>query len=341
MIHGGEIYDKKIELDLSVNLNPYPCPQQVKESLRAAIDDVDKYPDIFQTEFRSKIAEAENMNTDLITTENVIGGNGASELISAIVRYIKPHSVLLPVPSFYGYRHALLPYSDIEIKEYYLRQEDDFVLSEEFCDYINEGTDLVVIANPNNPTGKCIEADVLKKIIRKCADIDIALIVDECFLHLSDCGESAIKYVSQCPKLFIINAYTKLFSIPGVRVGYAISQDENIKELRHFLPEWNMSVFAQRVGVTCADILMETDFLQKSVSYIKTERQKLMEHLSDSGYKVYPSDTNFILIYSDEDLYTRYLERGILIRDCSNFVGLSKGFYRIAVRSLNYMSDSS
>ncbi len=330
MIHGGEIYDKRIELDLSVNLNPYPCPQQVRDSLIEAIDDVDKYPDIYQTDFRVKVAEA----SGLITADNVIGGNGASELISAIVRYLNPKKVLIPIPSFYGYRHALLPYSDVEIEEYSLKEENDFSLSEDLCNHINDGTDLVIIANPNNPTGRCIGVDVLEKIVEKCADTDTALIVDECFLYLSDRGESAIRYLPQCSDLFIINAYTKLFSIPGVRVGYAIAQMENIKELRRFLPEWNMSVFAQRIGVTCAEILMTTDFLQESSAFIKTERQKLMDKLLSCGYKVYPSDTNFILIYSEEDLYKRYLERGILIRDCSNFRGLSKGFYRIAVKRL-------
>jgi histidinol-phosphate/aromatic aminotransferase/cobyric acid decarboxylase-like protein len=78
---------------------------------------------------------------------------------------------------------------------------------------------------------------------------------------------------------------------------------------------------------------MTTDFLQESSAFIKTERQKLMDKLLSCGYKVYPSDTNFILIYSEEDLYKRYLERGILIRDCSNFRGLGKGFYRIAVKN--------
>ncbi len=335
MIHGGEIYDKKIEQDYSVNLNPYPCPQQVRHALIEAIDDVDKYPDIYQTDFRVKVAEAENMIAGLssLSADNIIGGNGASELISAIIRFLDPKKVLLPIPSFYGYRHALLPFSDIAIEEYSLKEENDFTLSEDFCNCINDGTDLVIIANPNNPTGRCIVGEVFEKIVNKCADTDTALIVDECFLHLSDIGMSSIKYLSKCPKLFIINAYTKLFSIPGVRVGYAISRSENIKEMTGFLPEWNMSVFAQHVGVTCAEILMTTDYLQESHAYIKTERHKLMEHLSSCGYKVYPSDTNFILIYSEEDLYSSYLERGILIRDCSNFRGLGKGFYRIAVKN--------
>ncbi|WP_026497292.1 pyridoxal phosphate-dependent aminotransferase [Butyrivibrio sp. WCD3002] len=375
MLHGGEIYDKKIEYDFSVNLNPYPCSEQVTEALRDAVNDVDKYPDITQRLFRESVAKAENKllvgfseafgdesrcggaeNSDLrLTSGNIIGGNGASELIFAIVRMLNPGKVLLPVPSFYGYRHALVSCGDVNTSIYQCIEESGFELREDFADKIDESTDLVIITNPNNPTGRCIAPNVLGKIVKKCAATDTALIVDECFFNLawtqeeykglsgdleSDKGDthgrcaqmSAVRYLSKCPKLFIINAYTKLFSIPGVRVGYAISSEENIRNLARYLPEWNMSVFAQRVGVACANYLISGDFIKQSKRYICEERALLMDAFRKHGCRVYPSDTNFFLIYSEEDLFDKLLCSGILIRDCANFEGLGKGYYRIAVK---------
>jgi histidinol-phosphate/aromatic aminotransferase/cobyric acid decarboxylase-like protein len=352
VLHGGEIYDKKIEYDFSVNLNPYPCPEQVMNALRDAINDVDKYPDITQKLFREKVAEAENKHLSdfaaaagdetgdssavnpsvRLTSENIIGGNGASELIFAIVKMLNPGKVLLPVPSFYGYRHALMACGDVNTSIYQCIENDDFDLREDFIDRIDGSTDLVIITNPNNPTGRCITPKTLDKIVKKCAVTDTALIVDECFLNLTMKNPSAVCYLDLCPKLFIINAYTKLFSIPGVRVGYAISSKENIRNLSKYLPEWNMSVFAQRVGAVCAEHLMSGDFVEKSNKYIKEERAQLMDAFMHKGCKVYPSDTNFFMVYSEEDLYEKLLNSGILIRDCANFEGLGKGYYRIAVK---------
>lgn len=370
MLHGGEIYDKKIEYDFSVNLNPYQCPEQVIDALRDAINDVDKYPDITQRLFREKIADAENQllmdfsalsgkesgdniteNSGLrLTSENIIGGNGASELIFAIVRMLDPGKVLLPVPGFYGYRHALKAQHDVMTSIYQCNKEGGFELKEDFADRIDESTDLVIITNPNNPTGRCIAPKVLDKIIKKCAAVDTALIVDECFLNLARAQSednreisgdsepeksavmSAAHYLSECPKLFILSAYTKLFSIPGVRVGYAISSKENISNLTRFLPEWNMSVFAQKVGIACAEHLISSDFVEKTNQYISEERELLMDAFRRRDCKVYPSDANFFLVYSEEDLYERLLNSGILIRDCANFEGLGKGYYRIAVK---------
>ena len=352
MLHGGEIYDKKIEYDFSVNLNPLPCPDEVKKALETAILDMDKYPDITQKSFRREVAKAESnylknaMGIDsLITPEMVIGGNGASELIFAIVGMLKPRTILLPVPSFYGYRHALNALGDgiltnkckrdqkeVCVQEYLLSKENDFELTHDFVNEINSETDMIILANPNNPTGRAVSEDVLRQIITKCRETGSTLIVDECFLHLSHANVSAIKYLHEFNKLFVVGAYTKLFSIPGVRLGYAFSDEKNIEQLKKYLPEWNLSVFAERAGIACARMMLETDFELQSVELIKKEKERIIEALKAKDIKVFKSDTNYILINSDDYLFEKLLKKGILIRDCSNFQGLTKGYYRIAVK---------
>ncbi len=359
LIHGGEIYDKNIELDFSVNLNPYPCPDKVMEKIQEASLHICEYPDIEQKAFREKVAMAENKlsGSDYLTAENVIGGNGASELIMAIIRLINPKKVLMAVPCFYGYYHGIKALSDIEVAKYFLSEEKNFELQDDFTDYIDDSIDMVILGNPNNPTGRLIEGELLERIIRKCNETGTAVLIDECFLHLSSLtigsgtkgnefpvpsggAFGAAKYLDLCDNLFIVNAYTKLFSIPGVRVGYALAAKERIEALKALLPEWNMSVMAQRAGEACAETIVNTDYVDRSKEYVKYLRNQMVKDLGEpasgafeeSIITFYPSDTNFILVKSGKRLYDFFLSNGILIRDCSGFEGLSEGFYRFAVR---------
>ena len=167
MLHGGEIYGKTIEHDFSVNLNPLPCPESVMKALEEAARRVSEYPDIHQRAFREAVAASEPGN---ITAANVIGGNGASELLAAVVRYVDPRTVLLPVPSFSGYRHALGMLDGCDVRTYMLSEENDFGLDSSILAQIDEGTGLLILANPNNPTGRCIDDALLAKIVTRCRE---------------------------------------------------------------------------------------------------------------------------------------------------------------------------
>ena len=224
MLHGGEIYDKRIELDFSVSLNPMPCPKEVQEAVRQAALEVSVYPDIRQRAFREAVAMAENTPAD-----NIVGGNGASELLMAIVNMVRPKKALLPVPSFYGYEHVLRACS-AEIEQYYLDESVGFELGEDFVHTITEFTDMVILGNPNNPTGRLISEDVLVKIMDRCRETGTTLVVDECFIRLTEGSTSARDYIDEYPNLFVVDAYTKLFSIPGVRVGFVITAKDNAKK---------------------------------------------------------------------------------------------------------------
>ena len=156
------------------------------------------------------------------------------------------------------------------------------------------------------------------------------MVLDECFIEF--CGErfSMISEIEEFPHLILVRAFTKIFAIPGVRLGYLVCKSKSILTKRaRQLPEWNLSCFAQEAGCICAK---QTEFIIKTEIFIKKERESMEEELVRKGFKIFPSMANFILIHSEENLYERLLEKGILIRDCSNFRGLGKGFYRIAVK---------
>lgn len=328
MIHGGNVYSRKIKYDFSVNLNPVACPKRVRAGLKKSLKYASRYPDINQRDVRTAIAKLEGVEPD-----NVLGGNGASELILAVVLKEKPKRVLLTNPCFYGYYHALGALEEVTTVKFSLKEEKGFAIDKEYLEFVKSNKpDMVILTNPNNPTGRLTDESILNELADICKNEDIALLLDECFLKMSQGGKSILPKIKDLKRLYVINAFTKTFSLPGVRAGYVISHKENIADLKKYVSEWNMSVMAQRAAVLCVSELMSTDFAKKSYRVIERERSFLMNSFEDLGIKTYPSDTSYILIYSDTDLYEHLLWEEILIRDCSNFAGLGKGFYRVAVK---------
>jgi threonine-phosphate decarboxylase len=139
--------------------------------------------------------------------------------------------------------------------------------------------------------------------------------------------------LQQYDNLYILSSLTKLFASPGIRMGYILSRKENIEELRRQLPEWNLSVTAEEAVKAGCRALTGTAFAEETRELIRRERAFLAELLAEKGLKVFESQSAFLLFKGPDDLYVRLLQRGILIRDCSSFPGLGRGYYRIAVKN--------
>lgn len=332
MKHGGDIYSETIEYDFSINLNPLDCSEIIDEIIEDSRTKLGNYPDLFQRTFREVVARVEGVGVD-----QVYGGNGAAEILMAIITMLNPNKAMLLRPCFSGYEHALARILDCTISEYTLSEESGFEVNEDFLfqleKEVDAGLNLLIIANPNNPTGKCIRSDILDRALEICRDNHVSMIVDECFLRMSKEGKSLVRNINDYEGLYVVNAFTKLFAIPGVRVGYTVTSSKNIDQLIKVLPEWNLSTIAQSAGVICSRYLCESSFTQKTKEYIAVEREYLSHELRNMGFKVYESDTAFILFYADEDIYEYLRSKKILIRDCSDYQGLSKGYYRIAVKN--------
>lgn len=335
MLHGGDIYNNEILFDYSVNLNPYKIPDCIGEAIQKSISKINAYPDINQNKVREAVAKIDDIDESM-----VIAGNGASELLMAITRAINPTKALIVEPSFYGYRHSLEALKECEINSYILKEENDFKLTDDFLEYINESVDVIYLADPMNPTGKGIDNELLYKILKKAAVCKTFVVLDESFYFMSDkvltdeyFNEHIRKLLDYNQETYIIRSFTKLFAVPGVRAGYAISSANNIKEVIKQLPEWNVSSIAEAVLIEGARLISNQNYIIQSCQYIKQEREYLIGELQKLGIKVFESDTSFILVKTDKPLYEMLLDKGLLIRDCSNFEGLQKGFYRIAVKN--------
>ena len=324
-MHGGDIYRNQVKLDFSVNMNPLGVPEAVKAALYEAVENCSTYPDIEAEHLKKAVSEMLD-----VPEEYLLFGNGASELFMAIVHGIRPNKTVIPVPSFYGYEHAAEALGR-DVRYYEMKPEHGFALGEDFFEVLTEEVELLFLANPNNPTGNLISQESMRELLRYCREKGIFVVLDECFIEFCDRGLSMLHEIEQFENLILVRAFTKIYSIPGVRLGYLVCGNRALNErIKRQLPEWNLSGFAQAAGCACAS---QTGFIESTKAYIKTEREFLKEGICRLGVNVLSGEANYLLVFTEEDLYSRLLEKGILIRDCGNFKGLSKGFYRIAVKS--------
>lgn len=332
-MHGGDVYRNKVHTDFSVNVNPLGVPEQVREQLTNSVALVQAYPDDRCEELRRRLADHYG-----VTMGNVLCGNGASELILAICAWKKPKKALLLAPGFSGYRRALRT-GNCRITHFYLRKDEGFSLSDEriqeLKDKIRSGAyDLFFMANPANPVGNLTGRDAMRELAGACKEAGTVLVVDECFMELTQNPEehTVTKALKDYPNLLVLRAFTKSFAIPGIRLGYLLCGDEKVAgTIAQRLPEWNVSLPAQVAGIAAMD---QEGYLTASKVFVKTQREFLVKGLQKLGAKVHPSDANFILFqWKDETLYEKLLSHGFLIRDCSDYEGLGKGYYRIAVKN--------
>ena len=323
--HGGDIYGGGVTLDFSANTNPFGTPEGVMEAVRAALPEMHRYPDPYCRSLVDAIANFENVDKNYI-----LCGSGAAELIYAYCAAARPKTALELAPTFSEYALGLARVG-CAVKRYYLTPANDFRLDEHFLYHLEDTTpEAVFLCNPNNPTGALIPPELLKKILDFCKEAQIKLFIDECFLDLSDDGISMKTYLQDYPNLFLLKAFTKSYGMAGIRLGYCLCSDsELLKAMAQAVQPWNVSSLAQAAGIAA---LRESGFLQKTKDLIGVERPWLQRKLESLGFRVCPSSVNYLLFQGPTDLHRKLKEKGIAIRNCDNYPGLTHGWYRIAVR---------
>ena len=332
MSHGGDIYRNKVDIDFSVNLNPLGIRPEMKEALTKALGRSIEYPDREQSLVREKIAELEDLDFG-----NVFAGCGASELILAIVRSLRPGNALIYAPSYTGYERAL-DGAGVDILYHNTMKESGFELTMEDAASVTDKTDLVFLCDPINPTGKNLKEDVLKEVIRKANEAGAKVVLDESFYLLSERCEGSFRAKSidllrKYDNLYILRSFTKLFCVPGIRAGVVFGSHEGIREIAKQVPEWNLPVTSEAVISAGYDIMKKGTFLKDTLVAVREGRNYLTQKLKDFGFNVYDSDTSFIMFEAPKGLRPKLLAKGILIRECDDYSGLGEGYYRIAVRN--------
>jgi len=311
-------------LDFSVCSNPFMPPPGVKKILNTIA--IEQYPDSETTELRQRLSEKLG-----VTTENILAGNGAVELIRliALTYFRRGDSVLILEPTFGEYEVAGQIVGAEPVKQR-IKAEDNFAPRiEETVNLIRQHCPRgIFICNPNNPTGKYLSRQEIEMILD--AGRDSLLILDEAYIAFVEKSWSAIDLISQ-GNVVILRSMTKDYALSGLRLGYAVASQEIINSLHRVRPPWNVNVIAQKAGVIALD---DVDYLKQSKKKIKEAKQFLVDKLYRLGFQPLPSATNFFLVRigNAKAFRTALLKHGILVRDCASF-GLPE-YIRIATRSI-------
>ena len=332
MIHGGDALafarEKKIDvgevLDFSANINPYGIHPTIVRALQEEITHLVHYPDVRYQRLREDIAKKVK-----VQPQEVFLANGAAAMLYHCMQAMgRPVHALLPVPSFLEYERAVQAVEGSKIS--YYEMDGDFQVKEDILTQIDHNIDVFILCNPNNPTGKQVDAKLLDKIVKKCEQEEIVFILDECFLDFVLEGRRYSMTESLSKNLVILGSFTKYYAIPGLRLGYAICKNAHLAErIEAVTPEWSVNHLAVKAG----EVALEEVGNYLNLEEIHKQREYLFRKLQNFGFDVIPSTANFLLFYSKDSLLDKKLqEKNILIRNCSNYRGLGVGWFRIAVR---------
>ena len=323
--HGGDAHRYPGALDFSASLNPLGMPASVIQALRDNVDHFSRYPDPACRQLTEAIARAEEVDAS-----QVVCCAGATDAIARICQVLRPRRALLLSPCYSGYEQALEQLS-CEVVYHDLSQGDGFLVDERLLEALDEKIDLVFLANPNNPTGRCVDRSLINELLSRAKDTDSWVVLDECFIELANPCKRSNELIGQAERLIIVKALTKSHSLAGLRLGYALASDTDlIQQLIRVGQPWAVSGPAQLAGVT--SLTDTTDYLERARALIASERARLSASFETLGLRVVPSDTNYLLFSGPTGLFEPLAGRGVLVRRCDNFRGLGPQWYRVAVR---------
>jgi adenosylcobyric acid synthase len=333
-MHGGDVRRLINEagcnpenlLDLSANINPLDPPAGIWADLARAGESITRYPDPECIELRETAARFYECSPD-----QILAGNGSTELLFATMGALRPRRVLIPAPAYTDYAVAA-ERSGIAVEWIIQSRHSAFALDlDEIRRKVQPG-DLVIIGRPNNPTGHCPDGSALMALAAE--NPEMTFLIDEAFIDLSDCERIP---VAHAPNMLLLRSLTKSFAIPGIRLGVLCGDKRTIEHVAEYIPSWSVNTFAQEVGVR---LFSESDYLERSRNFIREERERVSSALSKlKGMEVYPGAANYLLIrvtsarWSGTLLRTKLLEDGIAIRVCGDFEGLDDSYIRIAIRT--------
>ena len=318
--HGGDIYayDRDL-LDFSVNLNPLGMPDRVLRAIREHAEEYDRYPDPHCRALRRALSVRES-----VPEKWLVFGNGAADLIVRLCMVLKPKRALLPAPTFSEYEKAVR-LAGGEVRRFFLRQEAGYQVTADYADAVQPGDSVVFLCNPNNPTGALAEPGTVEALLSACGQVGAVLVVDECFLPFTD-GRSCQSRLRAYPNLMVLRAFTKLYAMAGLRLGYLMCADE---DLAGRIGAWGLSAPAQVAGLAAVS---EEGWPERTRRFLRMERPWMTDALGALGFFVYPSHSNFLLFQARPDLWDRAMARGVMLRPCSNFPGLDGSYFRIGLK---------
>lgn len=337
--HGGEVYrycrendiPLKDIIDLSANINPFGPSEKVCRAATEEIVNIKHYPDAR----KRRLTEAAAGYLGL-PSECLLFGNGASEILFNLFRFLASGKVMIPVPSFSEYERAAEAAGSSLIFSGLPEKNNRHYLDYREFDILERG-DSLVICSPNNPTGLMYDDETVLGIAEFCSFREINLVIDFSFADFVvgyDFREM-MKKLLEYENVFMVYSLTKFFSLPGLRIGMLISGSGRMDRLKTFFDPWNVNSIAQAAG---AAALEDREFMDRSMVMLEESKKYLAEKLAgfaDISFKI-PAANFFLLSFTAEtdlDCLEKFLNnRKIFVRRCENFRGIEGKYLRIAVK---------
>jgi threonine-phosphate decarboxylase len=315
--------------DFSVNLNPLGPPPVIRERWGDLFEDLQPYP----TVNGAGVARYYEKRYG-IGPEEFVAGNGSTEMIYLLPRALGLRRVVVVTPSYHDYSRASR-IAGASIRPCPLRQEEDgFSLAmDDVTEAMKEG-DALWLGNPNNPTGTLFRAEVIREVAERFPAKWI--IVDEAFMPFVEERERHSLLVPLRPKnVLVLHSLTKFYALAGIRMGGLAADPEVTRRVRSLKEPWTINGVAERI----APLLVECRaYEEETLSLVGKEKRRLHRMLEEvPGLTAFPPSVNFLLCQWTlteelEDLMRHLLLHGIYVRDCRNFPGLEKNWFRAAVR---------
>lgn len=327
-----QIYGIKKEdiVSFSANVNPLGVSPRLRETLSEHIDAITTYPDREYTSLRRCMAEYVAADPD-----NIIVGNGSTELISLFIQIRHPKKALIIGPTYSEYEREISLGGGTTLY-YPLREEDGFRLNvSDFTTHLNESIDLIVICNPNNPTSSCISNKEMRQILDVCKQYDIFVMVDETYVEFAGHPEdiTSVPLIHYYNNLIILRGTSKFFAAPGLRLGYAITGNHDlVKAVNTRKNPWTINSLAAIAGEI---MFCDTGYIEQTRQLISSERSRIYHTFSDNpDFKVYQPSANFMLVriqradITSQDMFDAAIRQAMMIRDCSTFPFLDNRYFR-------------
>lgn len=318
-------------LDFSASINPLGPPDGAIAALQSAIPTLRHYPSPDYTELRRSLGHHLDVDPAWI-----LPGNGAADLLTWAGRDLAAQTLTyLAVPGFADYPRALAAFGaktvsvPLPLTPVATATAHPFPLAERMDETVG-----VVVNNPHNPTGRLFSRESLRPWLESGA----LVVVDEAFMDFlgRSPAESVVDWVATFPNLVVIGSLTKFYSLPGLRMGYAIAHPDRLRRWQTWRDPWSVNTLAVAAGVAC---LADVAFQQRTWDWLPAARSHLFEGLQAiPGLTPFPGVANYLLVRSEVSTvalqHWLLRHRQILIRDCVSFAELGDRFFRVAVRTV-------
>ena len=337
--HGGNIYDlaKRFGcdaseiIDMSSNVNPFGPPAGLVDYLKENILKINALPEVDARNTTAAFAHRYGIDPD-----RVLAGNGTTQFIYSIPQVLQAKRVLIVGPTYADYADGCRM-QGVSFNYYLTEASNSFKPVHTDLRNRLDGIDTVFICNPNNPTGVLIPGNDLSSLIREYPNI--RFVIDESYLPFVSHGDEESLISAEHPNLLILHSLSKIFRIPGIRIGFLIASKSTIEKFLPFMLPWNVNSLSQAAVEYIMENRTETEsFIRSTRDRLRIERDLLKDTLSkSSSLTVYPSTTSFMLArleggFTAEETVEYLSANKILIRNCANFEGLSNKFIRLSLK---------